>query len=206
MTRALQCEHQLTVAETPGGPRSVAAVSARGCVYAGRKVAPQLPQNTVLRRRCLGCYTGGTMGKWEDVLDAVKCGDRDAGIRFSDLTGLAKTWVRASHTRQSPSLSAHRLRAREPATRRRHGQALPSQASATCAGGRKRVMDYEILIYHEDGIWVAEAPELPGCAVHGASKAEALSKIESLIPEWIASARESGIPIPAPSGRVAVLA
>jgi predicted RNase H-like HicB family nuclease len=65
-------------------------------------------------------------------------------------------------------------------------------------------MDYEILIYCEGGVWVAEAPELPGCAAHGTTKAAALASIESLIPEWIAAARESGIPIPEPAGRVAV--
>jgi len=65
-------------------------------------------------------------------------------------------------------------------------------------------MDYEILIYRENGVWVAEAPELLGCAAHGATKAEALARIESLIPEWIAAARESGIFVPEPAGRVAV--
>ena len=53
-------------------------------------------------------------------------------------------------------------------------------------------MDYQILVYHEGGVWVAEAPELPGCAAHGNTEAEALACVESLIPKWIAAARQSG--------------
>ena len=38
---------------------------------------------------------------------------------------------------------------------------------------------YEIIIYwsNEDGVFVAEAPELPGCVAHGETQEEALEHI-----------------------------
>jgi predicted RNase H-like HicB family nuclease len=62
-------------------------------------------------------------------------------------------------------------------------------------------MNYEIVLYFEDGVWVAEAPELPGCACHADTEESALRAMKALIPEWIAAAREAGQVIPAPSGR-----
>jgi len=63
--------------------------------------------------------------------------------------------------------------------------------------------DYEIVIYREEGYWVAEAPELTGCACHGESREAVLREMESLIPEWLELARESGVAIPEPKGRCA---
>ena len=53
----------------------------------------------------------------------------------------------------------------------------------------------------ESGVWVAEVPELPGCACHAETEEKALCQIKSLIPEWIATARESGRPVPEARGR-----
>ena len=64
-------------------------------------------------------------------------------------------------------------------------------------------MNYEIVLYFEEGAWVAEVPELTGCATHADTEEEALRQIKSLIPEWLAAARASGIPIPEPHGRMA---
>lgn len=63
--------------------------------------------------------------------------------------------------------------------------------------------DYEIVIYREEDYWVAEVPELIGCATHGETREEVLRNIEELIPEWLDLARESGFAIPEPRGRVA---
>jgi predicted RNase H-like HicB family nuclease len=59
---------------------------------------------------------------------------------------------------------------------------------------------YEIIIYwsDEDEAYVAEAPELPGCAADGTTYANA----EVVIQEWIETARELGRPIPEPKGRL----
>lgn len=63
---------------------------------------------------------------------------------------------------------------------------------------------YEIIIYWsaEDGAYVAEVPELPGCAADGATYKQALANAEVVIKEWIETARELGRAIPEPRGRL----
>jgi len=64
---------------------------------------------------------------------------------------------------------------------------------------------YEIIIYwsEADGAFVAEVPELPGCAADGKTHREALANVEVVIQEWIETAKELGRPIPTPRGRLA---
>jgi len=66
------------------------------------------------------------------------------------------------------------------------------------------VIKYELIIYwsEDDQAFVAEAPELPGCAADGATYQEALANMEVVIEEWIETARELGRPIPEPKGRL----
>ena len=63
---------------------------------------------------------------------------------------------------------------------------------------------YEVIIYwsKEDQAFIAEVPELPGCAADGASHREALENVEVVIQEWIETATELGRPIPEPKGRL----
>ena len=63
---------------------------------------------------------------------------------------------------------------------------------------------YEIIIYWsgEDDSFIAEVPELPGCAADGASYQEALTNAEAIIAEWIETAKELGRSIPQPKGRL----
>ena len=63
---------------------------------------------------------------------------------------------------------------------------------------------YEVIIYwsQEDQAFIAEVPELPGCAANGKTHQEALASAEVVIREWIETARELGRPIPAPRGRL----
>jgi len=63
---------------------------------------------------------------------------------------------------------------------------------------------YEVIIYwsSEDQAFVAEVPELPGCAADGKTYREALTNVEVVIQEWIETAKELGRPIPAPKGRL----
>jgi predicted RNase H-like HicB family nuclease len=70
------------------------------------------------------------------------------------------------------------------------------------------VIKYEIIIYWsaEDDAFVAEVPELPGCAAHGASHEDALRNAQDAIRLWIDTAREFGDPIPEPRGRRLILA
>jgi predicted RNase H-like HicB family nuclease len=66
------------------------------------------------------------------------------------------------------------------------------------------VIRYEVIIYwsKEDRSFVAEVPELPGCAADGRSYREALENAEKIIEEWIDTAREVGRAIPEPKGRL----
>lgn len=66
------------------------------------------------------------------------------------------------------------------------------------------VTKYEMILYWsaEDGAFIADVPELPGCASDGITRQEAVANAEGAIQEWIETARELGRPIPAPRGRV----
>ena len=63
---------------------------------------------------------------------------------------------------------------------------------------------YEIIIYwsEEDQAFIAEVPELPGCAADWATYQEALAQAEVVIEEWIETARQMGRPSPEPRGRL----
>lgn len=50
----------------------------------------------------------------------------------------------------------------------------------------------------EDGVYIATAPELPGCRTHGATRAEALERGTAAIEEWLAIAADQGWKTPAP--------
>jgi predicted RNase H-like HicB family nuclease len=63
---------------------------------------------------------------------------------------------------------------------------------------------YEVILYwsNEDEAFIAEVPELAGCAADGATRQEALANVESVIAEWLETAGELGRPIPEPKGRL----
>ena len=63
---------------------------------------------------------------------------------------------------------------------------------------------YEIIIYqsHDDQAYIAEVPELPGCAAEGRTYQEALKNAEAVILDWIETAGELGRPIPKPKGHL----
>lgn len=64
---------------------------------------------------------------------------------------------------------------------------------------------YEIILYwsEEDGAFIAEVPELAGCAADGTTRQEALASVEVVISEWLETAQALGRPIPEPKGRLA---
>ena len=63
---------------------------------------------------------------------------------------------------------------------------------------------YEIIIYWsaEDEAFIAEVPELPGCAADGPDYEAAIRNVKVVISEWIETAQELGRPIPEPRGRL----
>ncbi len=66
------------------------------------------------------------------------------------------------------------------------------------------MLRYEIILYwsEEDQAFIAEVPELPGCAADGETYQEALQNVEVVMQEWIETAEELGRPIPEPKGRL----
>ena len=63
---------------------------------------------------------------------------------------------------------------------------------------------YEIIIFwsEEDGSFLAEVPELPGCMADGATYQEALANAEQIILEWVETATGLGRTVPKPRGRL----
>jgi predicted RNase H-like HicB family nuclease len=64
---------------------------------------------------------------------------------------------------------------------------------------------YEIIIYwsEEDGLYIAEAPELSGCMADGVTYKEAVENAQVVISEWIETAQKLGRKIPPPKGKLA---
>jgi predicted RNase H-like HicB family nuclease len=62
---------------------------------------------------------------------------------------------------------------------------------------------YEVIIYwsEEDKSFIAEVPELSGCVADGESYNDALKNVQTIISEWIKTAKKLGRKIPVPKGR-----
>ena len=63
---------------------------------------------------------------------------------------------------------------------------------------------YEINLYwsEQDQSFIAEVPDLPGCAADGETYQKALQNIEIIMQEWIETAQELGRKIPEPTHRL----
>jgi predicted RNase H-like HicB family nuclease len=63
---------------------------------------------------------------------------------------------------------------------------------------------YELVIFwsDEDGAFLVEVPELPGCMADGPTYQEAVANAEVVIQEWIETAKELGRPSPEPKGKL----
>lgn len=63
---------------------------------------------------------------------------------------------------------------------------------------------YEIIIFwsEEDKAFIAEVPELAGCAADGATYHEALTNVQIIIDDWIETANLKNREIPKPKGRL----
>ncbi len=63
---------------------------------------------------------------------------------------------------------------------------------------------YELVIYwsEEDKSFIAEVPELPGCKSDGQSYQEVVKNVETIIDEWIETAKSLGRNIPNPKGKL----
>jgi predicted RNase H-like HicB family nuclease len=63
---------------------------------------------------------------------------------------------------------------------------------------------YEVIVYwsEEDEAYIAEVPELPGCMADGTTYEEALRNVQTVISEWIETAKGLGREIPTPKGKL----
>jgi predicted RNase H-like HicB family nuclease len=63
---------------------------------------------------------------------------------------------------------------------------------------------YEMVVFwsDEDGAYVVEVPELPGCMADGNSYEDAIDNTLLVIREWMETAKEIGREIPKPKGRL----
>jgi predicted RNase H-like HicB family nuclease len=66
------------------------------------------------------------------------------------------------------------------------------------------MLKYEVIISWSDAeqAFIAEVPELPGCAADSKTYQAALANVEVVIRQWIDTAKELGRPIPVPKGRL----
>ncbi len=63
--------------------------------------------------------------------------------------------------------------------------------------------DYHINIFYseEDGGYIADIPDLPGCSAFGRTPEEALAEVQIAKQAWLESARAEGRPVPEPRYR-----
>ena len=63
---------------------------------------------------------------------------------------------------------------------------------------------YERIIYwsKDDDAFIVEVPELPGCMADGETIQEAIQNSETVISEWIETAKAIGREIPVPKGKL----
>ena len=82
---------------------------------------------------------------------------------------------------------------------------MPWAAESASWSSTKSMPDlrYQVTVYwsDEDGAYLAEVPELPGCMADGETYTEAMETAHVIMREWIGTARELGREVPVPKGR-----
>jgi predicted RNase H-like HicB family nuclease len=65
-------------------------------------------------------------------------------------------------------------------------------------------LNYEMILWWSaiDKAFVVDVPELPGCMAHGATRQAAIHNAEVAIKFWIKTAKDDGLDIPEPRGRL----
>lgn len=64
------------------------------------------------------------------------------------------------------------------------------------------MVKHKIIIFwsQADQVFVAEAPELPGCRAHADTQESALTNAKEAVQLWVDTAQEFGDPVPEPKG------
>lgn len=150
------------------------------------------------------------MSKREKVLTKILRGTSDTNISFDDLRKLLLFFGFHERIRGS-----HYIFSKEDVTEIINLQSKKAKAKAYQVNKyvilfsninwqAKKMIKYEVILYwsEDDQAFIAEAPELPGCMSDGESYQQALANLETIIQEWIETARELGREIPVPKGRL----
>lgn len=58
----------------------------------------------------------------------------------------------------------------------------------------------------DDGSWIADVPDLPGCSASGSTPEEAVREVQVAQSLWVEAAKEQGREIPVPRYRPAIYA
>jgi predicted RNase H-like HicB family nuclease/predicted RNA binding protein YcfA (HicA-like mRNA interferase family) len=147
----------------------------------------------------------------DSVLFQVLRGSADANIRFSDLRGLLLKngfveRVKGSHHIFTHDAVAEILKSstEKLVCKTLSGETSAQDSDSISTGRWERMTKYEIILYWstEDEAFIAEVPELGGCAADGSTRQEALASVEVVIARWLETARELGRSIPEPKGRL----
>ena len=66
---------------------------------------------------------------------------------------------------------------------------------------------YEVILYWsaDDECYIAAVPELTGCMADGETQEDALKNVQTVIAEWIETARELGRDIPEPKEKMVLV-
>jgi len=69
---------------------------------------------------------------------------------------------------------------------------------------KQNLNKYEVIIYwsNDDNSFIAEVPELPGCMADGESYNDAITNVQTIMAEWIETAKSLGRIIPEPKGKL----
>ncbi len=150
-------------------------------------------------------------------MSRVLSGMADQSVRFQDIRGLLLALGFAERVRGSHHIytraDVEEILNLQPAG---SGQAKLYQVRQVrqlivkykLAEERTRMNDaplrYEVIIYwsQDDGAFIAEVPELPGCAADGQTPQEALAEVQVVARQWIETARDLGRAVPEPKGRL----
>lgn len=65
---------------------------------------------------------------------------------------------------------------------------------------------YPIIVFwsEEDGVWIADAPDLRYCSAHGETPEEAVAELRTAMELWIEAVTEAGEELPKPHHRPAL--
>jgi predicted RNase H-like HicB family nuclease len=66
---------------------------------------------------------------------------------------------------------------------------------------------YSIIVFwsEEDGVWIADAPDLKSCSAFGVTPEEAVAELRVAMDAWLDAARDARLPIPEARYRITKL-